>query len=236
MKLLHYPEALREIRQFSLYDDFLWYLSPHLWTSLAADTNSAVAIDADGVGGVVQLNTGDATDNNEAGVVSTNELFLFAADKPLIAQSRIQFTEINTNAANVAFGFADAFGANLLGDNGAGDNINSSGALIFKVDGETVWRAAVEINGTIRETQSTTTAGGASYQKLRIEALPVDGTNLEVTYFCDDEPLRDSNGKTIKHTIPYASSTEMKLGVYGKAGAANTLTVNVDYVFATQLR
>ena len=93
MKLLTPPEQLREIRQFELFDDFLWHISPHLWTNLAADTNATVAIDADGVGGIVAINTGDATDNNEAALVSTNELFKFAADKPLMAECRLQYSE-----------------------------------------------------------------------------------------------------------------------------------------------
>ena len=235
MNMLHYPETLREVRQFEVFDDFVWYISPHLWTALAADASSAVAIDADGVGGVVTISTA-ATDNNEAALFTTNELFLFAAGKPLIGEARIKFSDVNTDDGNVAFGFADAAGANLLGDDGAGDAINSSGALIFKVKNETTWRAAVEINGTVKETASTTTAGGSAYQTLRIVALPVDGTNLEVTYFCDGEPLRDSNGKAIKHTIAYASATEMDFGVYAKTGHATDLVVSVDYVFAAQLR
>lgn len=236
MKLNKYPDFLGRSDQFELYDDFLWYVSPHLWTSLAADTNTAVAIDADGESGVLSIGTGDATDNNEAGTFTTNELFKFAADRPLCAEARIQFTEINTSAANVAFGFADAGGADLLGDDGAGDAIANSGALIFKVDGETVWRAACENNGTVRETQSTTTAGGSSYQTLRIESRDMGDGNQEITYFVDGQPLRDSNGKQIKHTLAHASATQMDLGVYAKAGAANTLTVLVDYIAAFQKR
>jgi len=234
MKLLTPPEQLREIRQFEFFDDFLWHISTQ-WTNLASDTNSSVAIDADGVGGIVAINTGDATDNNEAALASTNELFKFASDKPMMAEAKIQYAEHNTNAANVAFGWADAIGANLVTDNGAAITANSA-ALIFKKDGETTWRAYCENNGTTVETASTTTAGGASYQTLRIVVFPVDGTNVEVTYFVDGEPLRDSNGKAIKHTLAYASATEMDFGVYAKAGGASTHTVNVDYVYVAQLR
>jgi hypothetical protein len=72
LNTLHYAKD-----QVELFDDFLWYLSPHLWTSLVTDTNSAVAIDADGVGGQITVFTGDGTDNNEAALATTNELFLF---------------------------------------------------------------------------------------------------------------------------------------------------------------
>lgn len=235
MKLLSPPEQIREIRQFELFDDFLWYISPHVWTSDVTDTNSSVAIDADGVGGIVALNTGDNTDNNEVSLATTNELFLFAADKPMMAQTRLQFSEVNTSAANVWFGWVDALSDNVITDNGAGITAGSA-AAIYKKDGETKWRAYCECNGTANDTASLTTAGGSSYQKLRIVVLPIDGTSVEVTYFVDDEPLRDSTNKAIKHTLAYASSTEMDLGVYAKVGAANTLTVNVDYIYAAQLR
>lgn len=186
--------------------------------------------------GVIQGATG-ATDNNEVMARSTNEVALFQTDSAMIFESRVQFTEVNTDDANVAVGLADAAAANLLSDDGGGDNINSSGALIFKVDGETVWRCACENNGTIRETQSVQTAGGASYQTLRIEVRAVDGTNLEICYFLDGKPLTDSNNRPIKHTLAYASATEMRLVAgYLKAGGANSETLNVDYCFFQQGR
>ena len=119
MQLLKFDESLADLRwQFKLEDDFLWFLSPHLWTTLTVDGGSC-AIDADGTGGVVQLITG-ATDNDEIALATTNELFLFAADRALYAEVRIQFTEANTDDANVMFGFMDAMGANALLDNGGG--------------------------------------------------------------------------------------------------------------------
>jgi len=181
--------------------------------------------------GVIQGAT-PATDNIDVMVRSTNEVALFQADCTMVFESRIQFTEINVDDANVAVGLADAAGANLLSNDGGGDNINSSGALIFKVDGETVWRCACEINGTIKETQSVQTAGGASYQNLRIEVRAVDGTNVEICYFLDGKALTDSNNLPIKHTIAYASATEMRVVAgYLKAGGANIETLNIDSVF-----
>lgn len=177
------------------------------------------------------MSTG-ATDNNEVMVRSTNEVFKFQADAPFVFESQIQFTEANTDDANVAVGMADAAGANLLSDDGGGDNIGNSGALIFKVDGETVWRCACEINGTIKETQSVQTAGGSDYQTLGIVGRAVDGTNYEFTYFLDDKPLTDSNNKAIKHTLAYASATDMRLVAgYLKAGSANSETLLIDRAY-----
>lgn len=235
MKKLYPPEAKLYRRMFGIFDDFAWYISPHMWTSLTED-NSTVAIDADGECGIVQLTVG--TDNNEeAGLFTTNELFILAADQPLYGMALIQYTETNTDDANVAFGFADAMAADLLSDDGGGDNIPNTGALIFKVDGGTVWRAACENNGTINESASNTTAGGTSYQLLEIFGIPVDATYFEFTYFVNNNQLTDSTtGQPICHRLAYASATQMDFGVYAKTGAAQTETVNVDLAGAWQLR
>lgn len=218
---------------FELQDDFLWYITPHLWTSLAADTNSSVAVDADGHGGILVISTGDVTNNNEAGVRTTNELLLFAGDRPFYAEARLQYTEVNTTGAAVAFGFADNMGAaNHIPDGGASLDVTTSGAAIYKRTGSTVWRAYSENNSVSNDTESVQTAGGSSYEVLGIAGHPVDGTNIELTYFRNGLPLTSSTNRPIKHTLAYASATEMDFGVYCKsAGGGAALTVNVDYVF-----
>ena len=235
MRLTTLPREMLDRRSFSVFDDFLWYISPHLWTNLASDGGVTAFAQSDAVTGIIQGATG-ATDNNEIAVRSTNECWLFAADRPLYGCCLLQYSEANTDDANVAFGFADAMGVNLLGDDGAGDAINSSGVLIFKVDGETVWRCACENNGTVVETQSTKTAGGSAYQLLEIEGASVDGTNYSFTYYMDGVELRDTNNRPIVHTLAYASATEMRVGTYVKAGSANSETVNVDFMGASMLR
>lgn len=231
MKDLDLPDVFAKARtQVELFDDFFHYGSGEtLWTNLSADAGVTAFAEGDSENGRIQGATG-ATDNNEVMARSTNEFALFQADYNFVFESRIQFTEANTDDANVAVGLADAAGANLLSDDGGGDNINSSGVLIFKVDGGTVWRCACENNGTIVETASVQTAGVSSYQVLRIVGKAVDATNMEFTYFLDGEPLRDSNNRPIKHTLAYASATEMRLVAgYVKAGGANSETLNIDY-------
>ena len=232
MRLLNSPRVLLDARNnFEIFDDFGYYNSADFWTNLAADGGVTGFAEGDAEHGRIQGATG-ATNNNEIACRSTNEVALFQADGTMILEARIQFTEVNTDDANFAVGMADAAGADLLSDDGGGDNINSSGALIFKVDGETVWRCACENNGTIKETQSIQTAGGASYQTLGIEVRDVDGTNVEITYFLDGAALTDSSNAPIKHTLAFASSTEMRLVAgYMKAGGATTETPNLDYFY-----
>jgi hypothetical protein len=221
-------------QQHEIFDDFFWYVTAHTWTSLAADTNAAVAA-TDAAGGVLSISTGDATDNNQAGVFTTNESFKFAADAPLFGEAKIQYSEHNTNAANVVFGFADAATTDFVADNGASIAAGSA-VLIYKLDGTTVWSCHLECNGTTVTGTSTTTAGGSAYQTLAIEVMAVDGTNVEATFYCDGQPLRDSNNRPIKLRVAYASSTEMDFGVYGKAGGGSTHTILVDYLYAAQRR
>lgn len=235
MRILQQAREVFERRQFKLWDDFSYYTSGELWTNLAVDGGVTAFAESDAVSGVIQGATG-ATDNNEIGIFTTVEQFLLSADRPIYGCALLQYTEANTDDANVAVGFANAAGANLLSDDGAGDNINSSGILIFKVDGGTVWRCACENNGTIVETESTRTAGGATYQLLEIFGSPVDGTNYSFTYFVDGVELRDTNNRPIQHTLAYASATEMDFGAYVKAGSANSETLNIDFLGAVQLR
>jgi hypothetical protein len=215
--------------------DFIRFIDADLWTALAADSGASVAIDPDGVGGLLLITTG-ATDNNEAAIATTNELFLFAANKPFWVEGRVQYAEAATDDANIAFGLADAMGANLLSDNGGGDNINSSGALIFKVDGGTVWRFATTNNSVTTETVSQQTAGGSSFQTIRIEVHDDGPSNVMVVPLVDGKYLTDSNNNTIKHRVAVASATEMDYGAYAKAGGGNSEVLTVDYLYAGALR
>lgn len=236
MKVLDLPQDVKERRMYGFFDDFEWYISPHRWTALAADAGSSVAVGASAAGGTVVLTTG-ATDNNEAAVATTNSPFKMADDKPLLFESRLQYTEANVDDANVFAGFANSLNsADMLVDNGAGPKTNFSGAGIYKIDGETVWRCVSSKGASQTITQSTKTAGGSGAQTIRVEIQPVDGVNAEVTFYIDDDPLKDLNGLVIKHTVAFASAVAMQSGVYVKAGGANSEIVNVDYVAVYQLR
>ena len=229
MNLLQHALWLKNRDQIELWDDFVWYLSPHVWTNLAADAGVTAFAISDAHAGVISGATG-ATDNNEIAIKSTAEVFKFQADKPFVCEARIQYSEANTDDANVAFGLADAIGANLLVDDGAGPKTSYSGCLIYKVDGGTKWNAHSSKSTTQTATASLTVAGGSAYQVLRMEGRPVDGTNYEIVFFVDEQILRDANNRPIKHTVAYASATEMQIGCYIKAGSANSETLLVDYI------
>ena len=210
------------------------------WTSLAVDAGTSVAVN-DAVGGRVTLTTG-ATDNNEADVRTTTEIFLVADNTPLRFECRAQYTEANTDDANVMHGFMSALAANSLVDDGAGVRTTGNYFVFFKIDGGTTWQVRSR-NGTETETNDTgITAGGANYQKFKIEIdNQGSGTSVEVKFYIDAggglgwQRCRDATTLVpITHTILVASSTEMNAGHYVKAGGANSEVLLVDYTDAAQ--
>jgi hypothetical protein len=234
------PELLLRHNQFTIQDDFTRDVDSADWVTTLTDSGTASVGDA--AGGILALVPSDATvaDNDEAYVESANEVFKFAADKPLLFQARVQFAEANTDDANVLVGVMDAVGANSLLDNGAGPPASYSGAVFFKLDGGTVWQTETS-NSTTQTTNELTaanvnnlakravTAGGAAYQTLRIEYMPYSATNAYVTFFVDGVAVA-------QHDYIFTSATEMQIGIGVKNGGANNELLNVDYVVCSQER
>lgn len=240
MKLLELPNEVLLRREHFLYDDFYWYVSPHLWTSFATDGGTSVAqSDTPGAGGWVTLTTG-ATDNNEVAVATTKKPFLFADVAPCVFEVMIIYTEANTDDANIFAGFSSALGAaDMMVDDGAGPKTNFSGAGIFKVDSGangTKWQF-ITSNATAQTTTvSQHVAGGATAQRLRIECRAISATVIECVPFLNGAQMLDANNRPIKHTVSASSAAAMNAGVYAKAGSANSETPSLDYLFAGQLR
>ena len=232
-----YEEGRYAKDTFFIFSDWHQFITAQDgWTSLVVDDGSSASV-GDAVGGRLSIVTG-GTDNNEADVRTTAELFLVADNKPLQFECRSQYTEANNDDANILHGFMSALAANSLVDDGAGVRTTGNYFVFFKVDGETTWRVRSR-NGTETETNDTgITAGGASFQKFKIE---IDnegaGTNVQVKFFIDDVQCKDATTfLPIVHTIAVTGSTEMNAGHYAKAGAGNSETLVVDYSYAGQKR
>jgi hypothetical protein len=218
--------------QNSVFDHFNYFASGHQWTDTSGDTGASVA-GSDARGGVAVITTG-ATDNNEAYLLSTQEIFLISASKPIYAEAAVQFTEANTDDANVMFGLMNAVGANSIVDDGAGPKASFSGAVIYKVDGGTTWKFTTSIGTTNTTSATNTTAGGSAYQRLAISIEPISSTVALAIPFVDGQQLIDTSGNLIAHQITFASATEMNLFVGAKAGGANSEVVNVDWLGGVQ--
>jgi len=227
---------------FGLFDDFLWERD-ELWTD-TADAGGSDTIVADGVGGELLLKC-DGDDNDEV-YRNSKESFLIAADKPIVATIRLKHTEANTDDANVIFGLGDAAGANALVDNGGGVYAATSFYGFYKIDGETRWRVRTDDNATVTDTETDVTAGGGTYQTLRIEINPKSSTESEVIFSIDDaggnnfEQCREqgANPRTpnIKKTVNYSATTGMAVFFGIKSGGANEEDLFVDYVEVLQAR
>ncbi len=232
MKALNASQAVSNARlQFELVEHFASYTDTQLWTKTDADVGASVAIDADGVGGLMLLTTG-ATDNNEAYLETTNELFDVLADRPINFAAAISYTEANTDDANVLVGLMDAPGADSLVDDGAGPKSSYSGIVFFKVDGGTVWNFETSVAGTQTTTATDVTAGGA--QLLEFDVIPISSTVAECIPKIDGQQCRDANGDLIRHSLTYTSVTEMAVVVGVKAGGANSEVLTLKMVAATQ--
>ncbi|MGZ3316614.1 MAG: hypothetical protein ACXU95_04850 [Isosphaeraceae bacterium] len=233
---LRQAQALKEKDCYGFFDDFFWYVITHNWTSLKADATTTMDIDASYAGGRVLLYT-DTTDNNEVAIGTTQKNFKDLANQPMVFEAKIQYAEGATNKANVCAGFCSVMtSANTLVDNGGGMVTTYDGHVIYKIDGETVWRCGSSRGTTQYTTTSTTTAGGTNPQVLRIESQPEDSTTITTRYYVDDVQLRDTNGIPIVHTQLLASAAAMQAGVAAKTGGSNAESIYVDYIAAYQRR
>lgn len=246
VKLLNPVQKLHDAPHFfGFHEDFFELVTGDMWTDTSADTGAAAA-NIDAVGGQVTVTTG-GTDNNEAYLLTTREIALFAANQPFVAQCRLKFTEANTDDANVMFGVMNAVGADSIVDNGGGPKSSFSGAVWFKNDGETRWRTRSSVGTTASSTETDQTSGGGAWQTLRIEFVPYSATLGKVTFLLDPNggqnifqvaPYDTSNVRLIRveHEIDFTSATEMNVFVGAKAGGANSEVVTVDYIDFWQAR
>jgi len=238
MKMLELPSGPSLRRLYAgFFDDFVCE-NTTLWTTTATDSGTSThTAQRDGV---VALAPSDGTvaDNDEIYFL-TPEIFLFAANSPLIVEARIQFTEANTDDANVLFGVLDAPAANTILDDGAGPKASYSGAVMFKVDGGTTWscensisttQKTTDLDGTQPLSSDSKTAGGSSFQTLRIESRPISSTKHDVFYWIDGALVAKHKDQV------YTSATEMSVCVGAKNGGSNNESIVVDYVFAYQKR
>lgn len=230
MNLNRFTHPLFDLDTMFVFDHFTGDQSDLFAVDTVTDSGSALV--GDDVGGVITLTPGDSTvaDNDEAYLATPNELFKFGTNRNIYGRARIKFTEVSAGAANVAFGFQNAVGADSLVDNGGGPKVSGSTLAIYKVDGGTVWRCASACNGVSTVSVSTKAATAAQWYTLEIECKDWDGVYMQVAFKVDAEYLKDSTGAVIRHTVPIANATEMQMWAGIKLGAAtNNDTLLIDY-------
>jgi len=230
--LLESLAAADLVNAFTLFDDFFYFTTTERFTSVLTDSGTATV--SDGAGGLLDLVPSDGTvaDNDEAYIKSTAEIFLIANGKPLYFASKVGWTEANTDDANVLLGFMSAIAANAIQDNGAGPQANFSGAVFYKVDGGTTWRAMVSIGTTQTEvTLSDIPAapGAGNPQKLEIVIIPTSSTAATASFYIDSVLVGSQS-------FTYTGATEMNAGAGVKNGSANNESLEIDYILSSQVR
>lgn len=233
-----------ERRAFTVGSDFTAVDSLAAFSTVEGDASASVALatGASAVGGKALLTTG-AVDNAEA-YVFTQEVFTFSAKSTVVAEAFLDFTEGNTDDANIIFGLMSGVAANALLDNGGGPAAAYDGAVIYKVDGGLVWQAEASTDGGANQSggTSTTLTTQTGPVTLRIECSPLTATRMDVSFLVDVNggsnfvPLRDTNLIPLKYEMDISTVAEMSLMVGVKAGGANSETPLVDKITATQIR
>ena len=231
-------DAYLKRRTFGDFEEFDFYASGNRWTSVLGGSATAAAGDA--VGGQLTLSCVDSVTNREAYVKMTNQLFKYQNNTPIQVECYLQYSEANTNKANIAFGLMSSVGAASMQDTTGEPKTNFSGAVIYKVPGGTQWKTASSVGTTQTVTQSDTTAGGSAFQRLMIEIMPVSSTLAEVTYFVDGNQLKTSTGRPgtgkIKDQVTYTGAVNMALFVCCKNGSTSPESLLVDYIAWEELR
>jgi hypothetical protein len=236
------PDFYIKKRSFGFFEDFEHFVTGDLFTDTSADSGAAVAM-TDAAGGQITLTTG-GTDNNECYLLTTKEIFLIAANKPLMFECRFNINEANTNDAAVALGFMSAVAADSIVDGGLTVQSSYSGAVFLKPKDTLTWTVETSIATTRTGTTSLTAANSldgvakvstdAGWQTVRIEITPISATEAEAAFYHAGASGSLTLAKKI--TFTYTSATEMNAFVGVKAGGANSEIVTVDYITAYQLR
>lgn len=235
-KILRVPDVLTCAReQTTLFDHFTSYTDAGQWTKAVAGTGT-VTHEGDAGRSCMKL---FCTAANDAAVLpTTDEIFKFIASKAMAFETRVIFTDVNTDDGHVFFGCANAMAATTLADTTGA--ITATDAIgIYKLPDTTKWAFHTEINTSITGmgsattgTTSTTTAGGSSFQTLRIEVIPRSSTVFECRPYVDGVQLIDTaSGKPIMHTVTLGTATDMDFGILTKSNHANDFSLYCDYLY-----
>ena len=238
-------DGLIKARTMPVFDHFTSYTDTQLWTSVATGGGASVA-NNDGDGGILTLTTG-ATLNNEAATKTTRKLFTFVANKPMLFQCGLKYTEANTDDAGIVLGFASSW-TNILADTTFALPSTLSGALIYKKPGDTLWSAFGSVGTTQSYQQSLAPCQGAGImQYFQIQAIPDPNGQIELTfwqgmygigatspYYTPMLPNVTSIARMqqIKFFLTYTSAAAMQIGVFVKASGSNSEVVYLDYAGA----
>lgn len=236
--LARFTAPLRDFDTCYVWSDFVDAQSDLFFIDTVTDSGTIAMGDSQYGVAVFTPSDGTIADNDEAILTSANEVFLFAAGKPMYGRAKLRFAETVATTQNIGFGLMNAGVTDPLGDNGAGPKVSGSTVMIAKVDGGAVWKAVTANNSS--STTSTSTAAAVASTDYILEFFGEDfsSTQMVFTFKVNGDYLLDAtSGQIIRHLVTVASATEMEVTLAVKLGAGtNNDTMSVDYVYAHQYR
>ena len=158
--------------------------------------------------------------------------------------------ELATSTVNCMFGFLSTAAASIATSMltvGGGPVASATMAVIYKVDGGTVWRCRSQIGAAVGQTDTVTnlTAGTGGitdtnsptgYQTLGIAVNPVSSTNADVIYYQNGKQMTDANGRVFKHNLVYTNAAACGVFFGHKNGSTDAQVLLCDYVAYEQRR
>jgi hypothetical protein len=143
-------------------------------------------------GGGMSLTTG-GTANDEASIASVGKLYKNALGASAQARFTVEFTEANTDDAELFIGMSSGAVADQMADSSAGPPSNYSGFGFFKIGGTTTWSVEAS-NATAQTTQELSASGSltgsaqvsGSRQTLGIDVISKTATTLDVVFSIDE--------------------------------------------------
>ena len=215
----------RVVRHF---DDFFGDVLADEWNfQEGSDSSTSAAVVVAGIGGTLQITTGDSATLTMAGNGAQFESFLSwqASNGGLYAEARLQLDIITSQA--IFFGFTDQVAALEMPFNSAGsaDTItsNASNGVGFMFDTAMTtdewW--AVGVKADTDGTHVTTGVGptAATYQTLRVE-VDADGN---AAFFIDGV-------RKATMTSAITGATDLTPVIAGFARATTSVNILVDYI------
>jgi hypothetical protein len=226
-KLVDLLDQLKHRRTFGYMDDFDNFVTNQRWKSVETGSGSATVGSA--VGGILALTPSTAA-NDATYLISTAGVFEFLPNQPIVFEALVQFTEANTNEANVEVGLSDTSDAttSLTASNG-GPATSYTGMMFLKKGGTNVWACQSSVGSSQTTTVTSVPAGGATPQTLTGQFEPINSTQAEARFFIDGLLVA-------KQLFTFTTSALMKMLLGVKNGSAHGELLNVDYAAAYQLR
>ena len=115
---------------FTVESDFEGFVTGDEFTSWD-DTGAVIAV-ADAVGGQVLIPT-TAADDDESGLHTTQECFLFENLKPIVGEALFYYSEVTADTTSLFCGFMDASATAPFQDAGLGPKASFNGFGIYRV-------------------------------------------------------------------------------------------------------